>query len=75
MLHGSPWLYTYPQMSPNDHRTIAQGSRRVVGGHPEIAILQPTHAGLKTAKPSPVGPHRGTDLGSLEIAPKTPVIG
>ena len=29
----------------------------------------------KMAKYSPVGPHRGTDLGNLEIAPGTPVIG
>ena len=37
-------------LSPNNPPTTAQGSPGVVGGHPEIAIFQPTHAGLKTAK-------------------------
>ena len=67
-------VYTLP-LSPNDHPTIAQGSPGLVGGHPEIAIFQPTHAGLKTAKCSPVGPHRGADLGKSEIAPGASIVG
>ena len=47
----------------------------VIGGPPEIAIFQPTHAGLKTAKSSLVGPHREANLGKSETAPGTPIIG
>ena len=36
-----------------------------------MAGFQPTHGNLKTTKYSPVGHHRGADLGSLEIAPGT----
>ena len=57
----------YSHLPPNDHQTTAQGSPGVVGGHPEIAIFQPPYAGLRTAKPSPLGPHRGADLGNLVI--------
>ena len=46
----------------------AQGSPGVIAGHPEIAIFQLTHAGLKTV----VGPHKGADLGNLEMGPGTP---
>ena len=47
-------LYVLP-LSPNDHPTTARGSPGVVGSHPEIATLQPTHNRLKTAKyPAPV---------------------
>ena len=50
---GATWLpvalCTLP-MSPNHHPTTAQGSPGVVGGHPQIAIFQPTHAGLKMTK-------------------------
>ena len=59
-------------LSPHDHPLTAQ---QVVGGHPEIAFFQRTHAGWKTAKYSPVGPHRGANLGKLEIALGSPVIG
>ena len=48
--------------SPNDPPTSAEGSPQVIGGQPEIMIFQPIHAGLKTAKSSLVGPHRGTAL-------------
>ena len=34
-----------------------------------------THAGLKLANSSPMGPYRGTDLENLEVAPGTSVIG
>ena len=61
-LAGAAWLpvalYVLP-LSPKDHPTMAQGSPRVVGGHPEIMSFQPTHAGLKTAQFSPVGPQGG----------------
>ena len=33
------------------------------------------HGSLKTAKPSPVGPHKGAGLGNLEIVPGTLFIG
>ena len=42
---------------------------------PNGCDFQPTHAGLKTAKSSPVGPHRAADLGNVEKEPGTPVIG
>ena len=51
-------------LSANIHPTPAQGSMGVVGGHPNVAIFQPTHAGLKAAengKSLVVGPHRGGD--------------
>ena len=48
-------LYVLP-LSPNDHPT-AQGSPGVVEGHLEVAIFQPTHAGLKTAVLTMVGPY------------------
>ena len=35
-------LYVLP-LSPKGHPTTAQGSLGVVGGHPEIVMLQPTH--------------------------------
>ena len=47
VLHGSPWLYTYSHC----HQTVTQQRPR---GHPDITILQPTHAPLKTAKSPPV---------------------
>ena len=67
---GSPWRYMY-----SHHPTTAQARKEVVDGRPEIAIFQPTHAGLKMAMSSPVGSYRGTDLKLLEIAPATVVIG
>ena len=42
-LHGSPWVYVLLPLTPNDHPTKGQGSQGVAGGHPKIAILQPTH--------------------------------
>ena len=59
-------LYILP-LSPNDHPTTAQGSPGVLRGHLEIMLFQPTHAGLKTAESTMVGPHRGANLGNLEI--------
>ena len=48
----------------------------VGGGHPEIAILQLIHAGLTTAKSSPLGGGGGgiggADLGKPGIAPRDP---
>ena len=38
-------------------------------------IFQASHASVKMAKTSPVGPHRGADLENLEIEPGTPAIG
>ena len=73
MPHGFPWV-SMNSCCPNDHPTTAQGSPGVVGGHPKITILQPTHNGHKMAKSSPVGPHVGLDLGKLEMALETPVI-
>ena len=40
-------LYLLP-LSHNDHPTT-------VGGHPEVAIFQPTHNSLRTAKWGPIG--------------------
>ena len=40
--------------------------------HAKMTILQPTHAGLKPAESSPVGPHwGGGGLEKVEIAPGT----
>ena len=78
-LVGAAWrpmvLYAHP-LSPNDHPTAAQGSLLgVIKGHPELAIFHQTHAGHKIAKSSPAGPHWEANLGNLEIAPRTPIIG
>ena len=51
-----------PHTYSHCHQTTAQRSPGFVGGHPEVAIFQPTHAGLKTAKSSLVS-YRGADLG------------
>ena len=66
-------LYVLP-LSPNNFPTTAQGPLGVVEGRPKITIFHPTHAGMKMAKSSPVGPYGGTDLENLEIAPRTPFI-
>ena len=47
-------------------------SPRVVEGHPEIAIFQPTLAGLETATPSAVRPHRGPTLENRRLHPGPP---
>ena len=44
-----------PQALPKDPRQLTRVAG-VVGGHPKVAIFQPTHAGLQTAKSSAVGP-------------------
>ena len=51
-------------LPPNDHSTTAQGCLGVIRCHPKIVIFQPTHAGLKTAESSLVGPgsYRRTSL-------------
>ena len=71
LLHGSPWVF----MHSSCQQMITQGSAGVVGGHPEIVIFQPTHAGLKTAKSSPVGPHKGDRSEYPEIRHGAPTIG
>ena len=50
----------------------AQGPPGVARGCPGIATFQPTHAGLKTAKSSPVGPYRGANLENLETLNGSP---
>ena len=37
--------------------------------------LQCEHGRPENAKHSPVGPHMGADLGTMEIAPGAPIIG
>ena len=73
MLHGSPWLYT----DSNCHQMIT--SKQPNGPQELLEVTQnrdcqPTHASPKTADYSPVGPHRGADLGNSEIPPGIAVI-
>ena len=75
MPHRSPRVYVHSHCYQMITQQWPKGSPRVVGGHSESAIFQPTHAALKTNKSSPVGPHRGSSLGNLEIAPGTHIIG
>ena len=37
-----------------------------------IVFFLPTHRGIKTAKSSPLGPHRGANLGKLQLANRPP---
>ena len=55
-------------LSPNDHPTIAQGSRGFVRGHPTRACFQPDHAGVKARKSSTVGPH--SPHGNVRLQPR-----
>ena len=35
---------------PNEGSSLAQGHIATIGGHPKIALFQPTHASVKLAK-------------------------
>ena len=73
MLHRTPWLCT----DTHCHQMITPHQPKGPGGWSEAALklrclTQPMPA--KTAKSTPVG-HQETDVGKMEIAPGTPVIG
>ena len=53
--HGAPWRSTSSQCHHMGTQRRPKGPQR----DPGIAISQPTHAGLNTAKVSPVGAHNG----------------
>ena len=59
MLHGSPWLYMYThchQMVTQQWRKGPWGLLQVI---PKLRVFRQHKAGLKMAKSSLVGPHRG----------------
>ena len=49
VLHGSPGLCTCPHCQQMITQQRPKGSRGSVGGHPDISIVEPTHASPKTA--------------------------
>ena len=65
--HGSPWVYMCSHWHQMLTQLLAQGHTAVIGGHPKIATFQPTHASLKMAKFSLLGPYREADWGYMEI--------
>ena len=66
--HGIILTPIVTKRSPNNSPRVPMRCQK---SHPNT-IFQPTHCGPKTANASPVGPHRVVDLGTLEIAPRTP---
>ena len=79
-IRGPNWCYMAPHgfvRTPIVTKSSLNNSPRVPGvvrDHLKIAFFQPTHAGLKMGKSSPLGPYKGTNLENLGIAPGTPVI-
>ena len=63
MLHGSTWAHTHSHC----HQMTQAWPQGFSESTQKIGIFKRTHAKLKTAQSSLVGPHRGADIGYLEI--------
>ena len=65
-----------PPLFPNYDPSPAAGCPRTVSSGRKKSIFSAHSAGLKTAKSSPVGPHRQVSSGYPEIDPRTlPLVG